>query len=88
MITPDKGGDMKTFDPDFSKYKLVVLDYNGDSWSDKTKKGFLEYVKNGGGVVIYHAADNSFPEWKEYNEMTGLGGWGNRSEKRWSLCLL
>ena len=81
MITPAKGGDMKIFDPDFSKYKLVVLDYNGDSWSDKTKKGFLEYVKNGGGVVIYHAADNSFPEWKEYNEMTGLGGWGNRSEK-------
>jgi uncharacterized protein len=81
MITPDKGGDMSTFSPDFSKYKLVVLDYNGDSWSDKVKAGFTEYVKNGGGVVIYHAADNSFPEWKEYNEMTGLGGWGNRSEK-------
>lgn len=81
MITPEKGGDMKAFDPDFSKYKLVVLDYNGDSWSDKTKAAFLDYVKKGGGVVVYHAADNSFPEWKEYNEMTGLGGWGNRSEK-------
>jgi hypothetical protein len=81
MITPDKGGDMKTFNPDFSKYKLVVLDYNGDAWSGKTNSGFIEYVKNGGGVVIYHAANNSFPEWKEYNEITGLGGWGNRSEK-------
>jgi uncharacterized protein len=81
MITPEKGGDMKTFDPDFSKYKLVVLDYNGDSWSDKTNDGFLEYVKNGGGVVVYHAADNSFPAWKEYNEIIGLGGWGNRSAK-------
>lgn len=81
IIAPEKGGDMKTFNPDFSKYKLVVLDYNGDSWSDKTKAAFVEYVKNGGGVVSYHAADNSFPEWKEYNEMTGLGGWGNRSEK-------
>ncbi len=37
MITPEKGGDMNTFNPDFSKYKLVVLDYNGDSWSEKTK---------------------------------------------------
>ena len=81
MITPEKGGDMKTFDPDFSKYKLVVLDYNGDSWSDKTNTAFVDFVNNGGGVVIYHAADNSFPGWKEYNEMTGLGGWGDRNEK-------
>ena len=81
MTTPDKGGDMKTFDPDFSKYRLLVIDYNGDSWSEKTNNAFVEYVKNGGGVVIYHAADNSFPEWKEYNEMTGLGGWGDRNQK-------
>ena len=81
MITPDKGGDMKTFDPDFSKFKLVVIDYNGDSWSEKTNNAFVEYVKNGGGVVIYHAADNSFPAWKEYNQMTGLGGWGERNQK-------
>ncbi len=42
---------MKKFNPDFSKYRLVVLDYNGDSWSDKTNKAFVEFVKNGGGVV-------------------------------------
>jgi type 1 glutamine amidotransferase len=81
VTTPDKGSDMKTFNPDFSKYKLVVIDYNGDSWSEKTNGAFVEYVKNGGGVVIYHAADNSFPGWKEYNEMTGLGGWGDRNQK-------
>ncbi len=81
MTTPEKGGDMKTFDPDFSRYKLVVIDYNGDSWSEKTNTAFVKYVKNGGGVVIYHAADNSFPAWKEYNEMTGLGGWGGRNQK-------
>jgi uncharacterized protein len=81
MTTPDKGGDMNTFNPDFSRYKLVVLDYDGDSWSAKTNSAFIQYVTNGGGVVIYHAAGNSFPGWKEYNEMIGLGGWGNRSEK-------
>ncbi len=81
MITPEKGGDMTTFNPDFSKYKLVVLDYSGDSWSEKTNKDFVDFVRNGGGVVIYHGASISFPDWKEYNEMTGLGGWGNRNEK-------
>jgi type 1 glutamine amidotransferase len=81
MITPEQGGDMNLFNPDFSKYKLVVLDYNGDSWSEKTNAAFLDYVKNGGGIVVYHAANNSFPGWKEYNEMTGLGGWGDRNEK-------
>jgi uncharacterized protein len=81
MITPEQGGDMNAFNPDFSKYKLVVIDYNGDSWNEKTNKAFAEFVSNGGGVVIYHAANNSFPKWKEYNEMTGLGGWGERNEK-------
>jgi uncharacterized protein len=81
LQTPPKDGDMNKFDPDFSKYKLVVLDYNGDSWSDKTNTGFLDYVTNGGAVVVYHAANNAFPDWKEYNEITGLGGWGDRNEK-------
>jgi hypothetical protein len=89
MVTPDTSGDMSTFNPDFSKYKLVVLDYNeqvpggknGDSWSEKTNAAFLEFVRNGGGVVVYHAADNAFPGWEEYNKITGLGGWGNRNVK-------
>ncbi len=79
--SPEKGGDMNSFNPDFSKYNVIVIDYNGESWSEKTKSAFVEYVKNGGGVVSYHAGDNSFPEWKEYNEMIGLGGWGDRTEK-------
>lgn len=79
--TPEKGGDMNSFNPNFSDYNVVVIDYNGDPWSEKTKAAFIEYVKNGGGLVIYHAGDNAFAEWKEYNQMIGLGGWGNRSEK-------
>jgi len=81
VLTPEKNGDMNTFNPDFSKYDVVVLDYNGDSWSDKTKTAFEDYVNNGGGVVVYHGANNAFPEWKEFNLMIGLGGWGNRSAK-------
>jgi type 1 glutamine amidotransferase len=72
---------MSSFRPDFSKYRLVVLDYTGDTWPDETNAAFLKFVKSGGGVVVYHAADNAFPEWKEYNKIIGLGGWGNRTEK-------
>ena len=81
IITPEKGGDMTTFNPDFRRYDLIVLDYNGDSWPAKTDTAFLKFVRNGGGVVVYHAADNAFPDWNEYNKIIGLGGWGNRNEK-------
>lgn len=79
--TPEKGGDMNKFNPDFKKYNIVVIDYNGESWTEKTKTAFVDYVNDGGGVVIYHGSNNPFPEWKEFNLMTGLGGWGNRSQK-------
>lgn len=79
--TPPAKGDMSQFKPDFSKYDVVVSNYNGDPWSDATKAAFETFMKNGGGFVAVHAADNSFPEWKAYNEMIGVGGWGGRSEK-------
>ncbi len=80
-ISPAAGEDMSSFDVDFSKYAFVFLDYNGDPWPEKMNKDFLEYVKNGGGVVVYHAADNAFADWDEYNKIIALGGWGGRNEK-------
>jgi type 1 glutamine amidotransferase len=79
--TPPAKGDMSTFKPKFSDYQVVVLNYNGDEWSAGTKADFEVYVKGGGGFVSVHAADNSFPDWKAYNEMIGVGGWNKRSEK-------
>lgn len=79
-ISPPKDGDMSDFIVDFKPYDVIVLDYNGDEWPETTKNNFVSYVKNGGGVVVYHASDNAFPEWEEYNEIIGLGGWGNRDE--------
>jgi len=81
VTAPATGKDMSGFKPDFSKYQLVVLDYNGDAWPEATNKAFESYVSGGGGVVVYHAADNAFANWKEYNQMIGLGGWGDRNEK-------
>ena len=68
-ISPEQGKDMSGFVLDFSPYQLVVLDYNGDSWPEETNRRFLEYVQNGGGVVIYHAADNAFSKWPEFNKI-------------------
>jgi len=79
--SPPNGGNMAEFAVDFSPYRLVVLDYNGDKWPEPLKKAFLDFVRTGGGVVVYHAADNAFPGWKEYNQMIGLGFGGNRDEK-------
>ncbi len=79
-VSPAAGEDMSSFDVDFSKYSFVFLDYNGDPWPEKMNAAFLEYVKNGGGVVVYHAADNAFTDWDEYNQIIALGGWGGRDE--------
>ncbi len=79
--SPDKNQDMSKFQPDFSKYDVVVSNYNGEPWSDATSKAFDKYVSEGGGFVSVHAADNSFPQWPAYNRMIGVGGWGGRNEK-------
>ena len=79
--SPPRGEDMSGFSPNFSAYQVVVLDYDGDSWSETTNAAFLDYVRKGGGVVVYHAANNPFGNWREYNEIIGLGGWGGRNER-------
>lgn len=67
--------------PDFAKYKAVVSNYNGVLWPMQVKIAFDDYVAGGGGFVCVHAANNSFPDWPQYNRMIGLGGWGGRDEK-------
>ncbi|PKA98368.1 type 1 glutamine amidotransferase [Flavobacteriaceae bacterium MAR_2009_75] len=71
------------YSPDFSAYDLVICNFgwNAAPWPEKTKKDFEKFIKKGGGLVVFHAADNSFPEWEAYNQMIGIGGWGDRTEK-------
>ncbi len=80
-VSPRAGEDMSGFIIDFSPYDVVVLDYTGDDWPTETRDNFVSYVQNGGGVVVFHAANNAFPDWPEYNEIIGLGGWNDRDEK-------
>ncbi len=60
-------GQAKAFKPKFSDYQVVVLNYEGEEWPAETKKAFEDYVAGGGGLVVFHAADNAFAHWKAYN---------------------
>jgi uncharacterized protein len=84
---PADNAGLASYRPAFAGHDVVVLNYNdfgkqnaGD-WPEATQAAFIEYVRNGGGLVSYHAADNAFPKWLEFNRMIGVGGWGGRSEK-------
>ena len=79
--TPAKGGDMNGFHPDLSPYQVLVSNYNGEAWSKSFQESLTRFVENGGGFVPVHAADNAFPEWRQYNEMIGVGGWNDRDER-------
>ncbi len=79
--SPEKGKGIEAWQPKFADYAVVVSNYNGELWSPETQTAFENYVSGGGGFVPVHAANNAFSEWKAYNEMIGVGGWGGRNEK-------
>jgi hypothetical protein len=71
--------------PKFSNYDIVIQTCNDNAnnglllnlnpkpaWPEAVKRDFVDYVHNGGGVYIYHAAENAFVGWKEYEQMVGL----------------
>ncbi len=82
VTAPPANGDFSGFKPEFSKYQVIVMNYDApdERWSAELKSSFEQYVKNGGGLVTVHAADNAFGKWKEFNEMIGVGGWRGRNE--------
>jgi hypothetical protein len=75
-----RSGLLSAFRPDFSKYQVIVSNYDAPDWPADLKADFERYVSNGGGFVVIHAADNAFPGWAAYNEMIGIGGWRGRTD--------
>jgi hypothetical protein len=65
--------DWDTFRPDFSKYDVVLSNYNGEPWPAAVQKALEDFVAGGGGLAIIHAANNPFPYWPAFNQMIGLG---------------
>jgi type 1 glutamine amidotransferase len=75
--------------PDFAAYDVVIQTCNDNGgngelagvkklpeWPEAVKKDFVEYVRKGGGVYIFHSAENAFVGWKAYEQMVGLS-WRN-----------
>jgi type 1 glutamine amidotransferase len=81
LTAPPHDGDFSTFMPDFSRYQVIVSNYDGPDWPEEQRSKFEQFVRNGGGLVVVHAADNAFPHWQEYNLMVGIGGWRGRNEQ-------
>lgn len=60
------------------EYPVLVLNINrNDRWAPEREKNFLQYVRDGGGLVVVHAADNAFPGWDEYDKLVG-GTWRSK----------
>lgn len=83
VTVPAASGELTAFKPAFATYPVVVMNYDApdERWPAELKTAFEQYVSNGGGLVIVHAADNAFAGWSAFNEMIGIGGWRGRSEK-------
>lgn len=82
VTAPPARGDFSAFAPAFAKFRAVVLNYDApdERWPAALKSSFERYVREGGGLVVVHAADNAFPAWSAFNEMIGVGGWRGRTE--------
>lgn len=84
----DKPGKNQTvgFPPDLSKHDVIVSNYNGASWPKAFNDELDARLKAGKiGLVIVHAANNSFGGWKEYNQMIGMGWRDKKFGKRLKL---
>ncbi len=80
VTAPPSSSDLGGFHPEFSHYQVIVMNYDAPSWPESLRSRFEKYVRNGGGVVVIHAADNAFPDWPAFNQMIGIGGWRHRTE--------
>jgi hypothetical protein len=74
VSAPPADGDFSNFHPDFSRYQVVLSNYDAQDWPAPLKAAFETYMKNGGGLVVVHGADNAFPDWAAFNEMALAGG--------------
>jgi hypothetical protein len=77
LTAPTKGA---AFEPPFERYKVIVLNYGGDTWPLATLAALEKYVQNGGGLVTLVASEAAFPVFPEFNLMLGVSGASNRDQ--------
>ena len=74
-LTPPKGSAPEAWDswnPRFTAYQVILMDYNGEMWPERVKANFEQFVMNGGKVLAQHASNNPFPGWSEFEQMIGI----------------
>jgi len=67
-----RGAGLETLAP----YDVVILNYYDRRrpelrWGEKTEAAFLEYVRSGKGLVIYHFSVAAFEGWTEFEKLCG-----------------
>jgi len=54
------------WNPNFKNYDVVVQNCNsignGNYWPFIAQRDFEKYMKEGGGMYVYHSANNAFPK--------------------------
>lgn len=50
-------------------FLLVALLFSSGLYGED--RDFEKYMKEGGGMYVYHSANNTFNNWDEYNRMHG-----------------
>lgn len=61
----------------FAKYDVIVSNWTPypdtqRQWPPETEKAFLDFMNNGGGFVVLHAAACTFQVWPEFQQIISL----------------
>src|SRR5687768_7058651 len=69
---------LAAWNPELNNYDVVIQNSNNISnrnlkWPRKVEENLEQFVARGGGLYFLHSSNNSFPHWKEYDRMMGLG---------------
>jgi len=63
--------------PDFSAFDVVLQNCNDlggrGRWPEAVQGALEQYLRAGGGLYVFHSANNAFADWEAYNRMIGLG---------------
>jgi type 1 glutamine amidotransferase/HEAT repeat protein len=62
----------------FAKYDVILSNWNtwtknatATNWPDATRAAYLDFIRDGKGVVTVHAGSSSFFDWTEYQQIAG-----------------
>ena len=73
---PTNAPELAAWRPKFAGHDVVIQNCNdighGPRWPEPVQRDFEGFVRDGGGVYIFHSAENAFAGWKEYERMVGL----------------